>query len=238
MVAENKIILHWLDQSRSHRILWLLELLNVNYELKIYKRNKGFRAPKELYDVHPLGKSPIIDVVKPSGEKETIAETACIIEYLIDNYDHEQKFAPVTDEGKKQVNYFLHYTEGSLQPYITGAFVTAFAKTQAPFGTQTLIGIITGRMNDMYYKTEAITNFKYLETIAKKNDGGWFVDNKLTAVDIMFAYPIAEVVFFTPDGGELFQKKNYPYLAKWAKKVENDPAYKKATSVIDSQSKL
>lgn len=77
-VPENPLVLHHLNNSRSQRILWLLEELNVNYEIKYYKRQPDMLAPKELKDVHPLGKSPVI-----TDGRHTIAESGAIVEYLV-----------------------------------------------------------------------------------------------------------------------------------------------------------
>lgn len=240
-MAGNKIILHWLNMSRSNRILWLLEILGVDYEVKVYKRTPGFRAPKELEKVHPLGKSPVIEVVKPDGQKEVIAETACIIEYLLENYDHAHKLAPATDEGRKKVNYYLHYTEASLQPYLTGALVNLMAKKQVPFGINFLVGAVTGKINDMYYKSESIKNLHYLEDIAKENDGNYFVDNKLTGADIILSFPVAELVFAADDSRGLFDnhpKELFPYLYKWSQLILNDANFKKCDEIVAAQSKL
>ncbi|CAH6718687.1 glutathione S-transferase 1 [[Candida] jaroonii] len=237
-MTDSKIILHWLNFSRSNRILWLLELLDIDYELKLYQRTKAFRAPKELYDIHPLGKSPVIEVVK-SGKSEVIAETGRIIEYLVDNYDHQGKLKPLTDEGKGQVSYYLHYTEGTLQPYLTGSLVNSLAKDQAPFGFKTLVGAITGQLNNQYFGKELLTNLQYLEDIAAKNKGGYFVDDKLTAADVVLSFPIAEAIFASPERIQPLLKKSpdqaYPYLKKWSQLVFNDPSYKKTLEVVKAK---
>jgi len=121
-----KITLHWLNQSRSHRILWLLEELNVDYELKIYKRQPNMLAPPELKEVHPLGKSPVLEVQAEGLPPIVIAESGAIIEYLLDHYgpDFIPKRYPEGKEGQVgaetpewiRFRHFMHYTEGSLQP--------------------------------------------------------------------------------------------------------------------------
>ena len=126
--SQPKIILHWLEKSRSHRILWLLEELNVDYELKTYKRVDMF-APPELKEIHPLGKSPVIGIQAP-GQSQTrvLAESALIVEYITDYFG--KKMVPIRwPEGKDQSNgfgeeteewmryrYLMHYVEGSLMP--------------------------------------------------------------------------------------------------------------------------
>jgi glutathione S-transferase len=121
-----KLTLHWLNKSRSHRVLWLLEELNVEYELKTYQRQPDMRAPPELRKVHPLGKSPVLEVQGDGLEPIKIAESAAIIEYLLDHFG--QSYIPKRYlEGKEgqvgaetpewiRFRHFMHYAEGSLQP--------------------------------------------------------------------------------------------------------------------------
>jgi glutathione S-transferase len=128
-----------LEQSRSQRILWLLEELKVPYELEIFHRNKDTKlAPPELKKVHALGKSPVITVT-PSGSTEpvTIAESAFIIEYLLDHFYQGSTLLP-TRYKKEQIGkaggeteewlrfrYFMHYAEGSLMTLMLIGLIAA-----------------------------------------------------------------------------------------------------------------
>jgi glutathione S-transferase len=126
-----------LEQSRSQRILWLLEELKLFYELQIFHRNpKSHFAPPELKKIHALGKSPVISVKHPdSSEPVIVAESAFIVEYLLDHFGQESTLLPKRykegQEGKvggeteqwMRFKYFLHYAEGSLMPYMTVALV-------------------------------------------------------------------------------------------------------------------
>ncbi|KAF5380058.1 hypothetical protein D9615_006136 [Tricholomella constricta] len=105
------ITVHHLNNSRSQRILWLLEELEVPYQVKQYKRAADFRAPKELLEVSPLGKSPAI-----TDDSITLAESGAIIEYLISKYGSGKFQAPTSGPGYLHNLYFLHYAEGSLMP--------------------------------------------------------------------------------------------------------------------------
>jgi glutathione S-transferase len=123
--SKPKVTLHWLERSRSHRILWLLEELNVDYDLKTYKRLPTMLAPDELKEVHPLGKSPVIGVQGPGQSKpRVIAESALIVEYISDHFG-ENLIPKRWPEGKEKqlgeeteawlrYRYFMHYAEGSL----------------------------------------------------------------------------------------------------------------------------
>jgi hypothetical protein len=126
-----------LEQSRSHRILWLLEELQLKYELKTFKRRADKLAPAELKEVHPLGKSPLITIQAPGAEKPLVlAESGAIVEYLCDHFSSArptlvpQRYAP-GNEGKvggeteewMRYRYFMHYVEGSLMPFLVMTLV-------------------------------------------------------------------------------------------------------------------
>jgi glutathione S-transferase len=114
--------------------LWLLEELKVNYELKIYKRGQDGQAPRELKEVHPLGKSPVIGVQGPNMAKpKIIAESAVIVEFLLDHFGksmipeqyptgHEGEIGAETEEWSRY-RYFMHFAEGSVMPYLLVATV-------------------------------------------------------------------------------------------------------------------
>src|SRR6185295_20210501 len=105
------IIVHHLNNSRSQRVLWLLEELGLEYDIKRYQRDaQSMLAPPELRAVHPLGKSPVI-----SDGGVTIAESGAILEYLVDTYG-KGRLKPTGAPDLLQYRYFMHYAEGSLMP--------------------------------------------------------------------------------------------------------------------------
>src|SRR5688500_15599213 len=104
--------LHHLDRSRSQRVLWMLEELRVPFELVRYARDgKSLRAPAELREVHPLGKAPVLE----DGTR-VIAESAAILEYLLERFDPDGRFAPQGEDERLRYRYWMHYAEGSLMP--------------------------------------------------------------------------------------------------------------------------
>lgn len=117
-----------LEQSRSHRIAWLLEELNLSYDLKTFKRGSDMLAPAELKNIHPLGKSPVISIESPATSKPLVlAESGAIVEFLCDNFGGEKlipnKYAPgkegqIGGESESWLRYrfYMHYAEGSLMP--------------------------------------------------------------------------------------------------------------------------
>lgn len=128
-----KLTLHWLDRSRSHRIVWLLEELGLQYDIKVYKRQSNMLAPPELTNIHPLGKSPVLEVQTEGSEPIVVAESAVIVEYLLDHFG-QQLIPKQYVEGKQdqvggetqeylRYRYFMHYAEGSLMPFLVFTLV-------------------------------------------------------------------------------------------------------------------
>jgi glutathione S-transferase len=129
-------LLSRLEKSRSQRILWLLEELNVPYEVKTFKRGKDMLAPKELREIHPLGKSPVISVQSSATPKPiVIAESGMIVEYLCDHFGGDKLIPTRYAEGKEgqiggeteewlRYRYYMHFSEGSLMPFLVFKLVT------------------------------------------------------------------------------------------------------------------
>lgn len=119
-----------LEKSRSQRILWLLEELDIDYDLKTFKRGSDMLAPKELKEVHPLGKSPVVGVQSSNTDEPLIlAESGFIAEYLCEHFNGERLVPKRYKEGKEgqvggetaewlRFRYFMHYAEGSLMPLL------------------------------------------------------------------------------------------------------------------------
>lgn len=133
--AKPKVTLYWLEKSRSHRILWLLEELKVDYELKTFKRGKDMLAGPELKEIHPLGKSPVISVDIPGREKPmVVAESGDIVEFICENYGSHlipQKYQVGKEnqiggetESWLRYRYFMHYAEGSLMSLLIAGLLT------------------------------------------------------------------------------------------------------------------
>ena len=124
------LIVHHLENSRSQRILWLLEELGVEYEIKAYKRDpETSLAPPDMRDVHPLGKAPMI-----TDGDVTIAESGAIIEYLMDTYDDGTLRPPAGTPERRTWTYWLHYAEGSFMPLmILSLIVNRIETAKMPF---------------------------------------------------------------------------------------------------------
>src|SRR4051794_21840615 len=134
------ITVHHLNNSRSQRVLWLLEELELPYEIVKYQRDpKTMLAPASLRAIHPLGKSPVIT----DGEA-TLAESGAILEYLVEPYGRGAMSPPPGTGAYRRYRYFMHYAEGSLMPLLLMKLVFAKVKTDAPFLIRPVAKAIAG----------------------------------------------------------------------------------------------
>jgi glutathione S-transferase len=208
------IIVHHLENSRSQRILWLLEELSLPYEIKTYKRDKEtLLAPPELKAVHPLGKSPVI-----TDNGKVIAESAVIIDYLVNKYG-KGTLKPSGEDDLLKYQYWLHYAEGSLMTPLLMTLV--FQKVQdspMPFFAKPIAKKIADSVRKAWINPQLKLHLEFMESEISKT--GWFAGNSFSAADIMMSYPLEAL----QERGGLKQ----PHLSAFLKKVTERPAYKKA----------
>jgi len=202
------IILHHLNASRSFRILWLLEEINQPYELKSYFRDKTTNlAPQELKNIHPLGKSPVIEL-----DGKVIAESGAIVEILI------EKFAPQLMPAKDSDSYvdylqWVHFSESSaMVPYLLNIFNSIELKS----GTQL-------KFLDQYAHAELDKVFSYLDQqlVGKK----FLVDNCLTGADFMIGFVVYGLI------NSLNIRSKYLNIEQYVKSLENLESWQKAMSI-------
>jgi glutathione S-transferase len=239
---EDKFVLHWLDNSRSHRTLWMLDLLKLDYEVKVYLRHpETWRGPKSLFKVHPLGKAPILEIHFADGtDPLQLVESGFIMQYLLKYYDPEGLLTPDDEAGRLMLDYYLHYAEGSLEHILMALLINSTAKTIAPFGMKSIAKLVANGLNQGYYIHEYRLNMDYLEAQLIENGTGYFISNKLTAADIILSFPIYENLFDNEDGvkectgdkRDIY--KLWPNLGAWCiRVVRNDPSYKKISKMMD-----
>jgi glutathione S-transferase len=176
------ITLHHLNNSRSQRILWLLEELGTPYEIKRYQRDpKTMRAPAELRAVHPLGKSPVIT----EGEL-TLAETGAIVDYLVET---SGGFGPPADGPLHwQYRHFLHYAEGSAMPPLLMKLVFGRIPAGLPKLLRPLMRPAFAKLDDVFLEPQLQAHADYWErTLAAT---GWFAGPEISAADIMMSFPL------------------------------------------------
>ena len=179
------ITVHHLNNSRSQRILWMLEELGLEYDIKYYERDpKTMLAPASLRQVHPLGKSPVIT----DGEL-TLAESGAIIEYLVDKYGRG-RFAPSPDTPERlRYTYWLHYAEGSAMPPLLLRLVfDRLEQEPLPFFIKPIAKLISSRTKSSFITPQIAQHFDYLEAELGKNL--WFVGDEFTAADVQISFPI------------------------------------------------
>jgi glutathione S-transferase len=205
------ITVHHLENSRSQRILWLLEELGLPYAVVRYERDKSTMfAPPELRAIHPLGKSPVIvDDDTGAGPSRTVAETGAIMEYVVDKADGRLG-RPTDLENALRYRYFLHYAEGSLMPPLLIKLV---------LGKIPLIGkTAQGRMQPMID-----IHLDFVE--AELSSRPWFAGDAFTAADVIMSFPL-EAACERGDIG-----KSRPATTAWLAKIHARPAYRAALAV-------
>ena len=209
------IIVHHLNDSRSQRVLWLLEELGLDYEVRRYQRDsRTMLAPPELLAVHPLGKSPVIE-----DGGVTVAETGAIVEYLLETYGAGRlKPAPGTEDARRYT-YWLHYAEGSAMTPLLLKLIFSRMPSQAPALIRPIVkGVsktVLGRMVDPQLKNHTA----YWETGLARS--GWFAGDEFTAADIMMSFPL-EASAARADGGPR------PGAQAFLQRIHARPAYQRA----------
>ncbi len=184
------IILHHLVESRSYRIAWLLEALNIPYEVKVYQRDpKTYGAPESLKQIDPLGKSPVIT----DGDL-VIAESGAIIEYLIDTYDSEQQFKPKDGRALLDYRYWLHFAEGSMMPLLVMRLVLSKSvERPMPFFIKPVIKKFVQALNQHFIDPRIIPQLELVEKHLSNNQ--WFAGDKISGADfqMMLALQLANM---------------------------------------------
>lgn len=206
------ITLHHLEQSRSLRIIWALEELGVEYQIKHYKRLPTFAAPPELKAIHPLGKSPVLT----DGDL-TIAESAVILEYLQATYDKDNKFKPQNSKDLMQYNYWMHYAEGSLMPYLVMTLVMTNMPKHVPFIIRPIAKKISDGVKGGFINPRLKEHTAFLEDYFSKNE---YAAGQFSFVDIQLSFPVVAM--------QERIKGNKPQIVAYAERIQQRPAFQKA----------
>ena len=178
------IVVHHLDHSRSQRVLWLLEELGLDYEIRRYARDpKTMLAPASLRAVHPLGKSPVI----VDGDK-TLAESGAILEYLVDAYGAGRFAPPRGAPDHLRYAYFMHYAEGSLMPPLSMKLVFLRLPRAAPFLVRPIAGAIASKALASYVDPQIERHLDFLE--GELEHRPWFAGDEFSAADIQMSFPL------------------------------------------------
>ena len=211
------ITVHHLNNSRSQRILWLLEELGVEYEIRKYQRDpKTMLAPPELKAVHPLGKSPLI-----SDGDLVVAESGAIVEYLVERYGQGRLVPPSGSPDKLKYTFFLHFAEGSAMPPLLMKLVfDRIENGPMPFFAKPIARTIARKVKDNFVNPNIKSQLDYLESELATRD--WFAGSELSAADIQMSFPLEAAA---SRGGLDAQ---YPRLSNFLQRIHARPAYVRA----------
>ena len=212
------ITVHHLNNSRSQRVLWLLEEMQTPYEIKRYQRDpKTMLAPPELRAVHPLGKSPVI-----TDDGNTLAESGLIVEYLADRYSQGELIAPPGTPARLRAGYWLHYAEGSAMPPLLLKLVFHRVETApVPFFVRPIAKGIAAKVQDSFVDPQIKLHLDYLEGELATSE--WFGGDRFSVADIMLSFPLEAA---TARGG--LTAASYPKLTAFLQRIHARPAYQRA----------
>lgn len=211
------LVVHHLNNSRSQRVLWLLEELGLPYEIVRYQRDpQTMLAPESLRRVHPLGKSPVL-----TDNDRVQAESGAIVEYLVDRYG-KGRLAPARDSAERlRYTYWLHYAEGSaMSPLLLKLIFAKVASAKMPFFVKPIAKGIVDNVNRRFIHPQLKLHFDYLESELAKNP--WFVADEFSAADIQLSFPIEAAAARGVIG------THRPRLSDWLARIHARPAYQRA----------
>ncbi len=208
------ITVHHLENSRSHRILWLLEELGLPYEIRHYRRDaKTSLAPPELLKVHPLGKSPVIT----DGDL-TIAESGAIVEYLVDRYGKGGLIPPHGSPERLRYTYWLHFAEGTAMPPLVMKLVfNRIEKGPMPFFARPIARGIARKVKSGFIDPNLERIVAYME--GELGASEWFAGDAFTAADIQMSFPVQAAAS---------RVGVRPNLTRFLERIHARPAYKRA----------
>lgn len=211
------ITVHHLENSRSQRILWLLEELGVPYEVKRYDRDKKTNlAPKELLKVHPTGKSPVIE-----DDGVVIAETGAIVEHLIEERGNGRLAPARGTPGWRRYRYWMHAAEGSYMPPLVLSLMLGRMETAPmPFFAKPIAKKLTGAVREGYLNHTIAGLFGYFDAELQKS--AFLAGDELTGADIMMSFPAEAMLQRGPAALKTARLKAY------VEKLQARPAYKRA----------
>jgi len=211
------ITVHHLENSRSQRVLWLLEELGLDYEIVRYARDpKTLLAPPELRAIHPLGKSPVV-----VDDGDVLAESGAIIEALVERHDAAQALAPPPGSRERlRWRYWLHYAEGSAMPPLLLALVfSRVEKAPMPFFARPVARGIVGKAMAGFIRPQLKLHADYLEAELAK--AAWFGGADFSAADIQMSFPVEALA-------ARLGIDRYPRLQDWLQRIHARPAWQRA----------
>lgn len=206
---------HHLNNSRSQRVLWLLEELGVPYEIVRYQREPSMQAPKELRAIHPLGKSPVI-----TDNGNTIAESGAIVEYIVETYGNGRLIPPPKTPERLRYTYWLHYAEGSAMPLLVQKLLFTVIPKRAPALMRPLMKMAFGQVLATLVDPQLKQHITFWEGELLKSE--WFAGNEFTAADVQMSFPLEAA------SSRAGLDESYPKAMAFLKRIHARPAYQRA----------
>lgn len=210
------IKLHHLNNSRSQRVIWLLEELGLEYEIIKYKRNPITQlAPKALRDIHPLGKSPVLE-----DSDNIVAESGNIFEYLLTKHDLKNTMHPKKEDNIYwKYNFWLHFSEGSMMgPLIMSLILNKVTSVPMPFFIKPAAKLLVKGVNEGYLGKQIVSMFNYIEE--ELQDKKWLLGDKLSAADLIMSFPLEASIEAKLTATDYPNIKNYVARFKDLKKYK------------------
>ncbi|KAI0732617.1 thioredoxin-like protein [Fomitopsis betulina] len=212
--SSGQLVVHHLNNSRSQRVLWLLEELGVPYELKKYQRAPDMRAPAELKAVNPMGTAPVI-----TDGSSNLAESGAIVEYIIRKYANGRSRPPAS--GELDDLYYTHIAEGSLMPLIVNNLIMGILTERTPWLLRPIVGFLMNKLRGVIVEPGLRTYAQLIEKRLTEVDGSWIAGGEEpTAADYMMIFPLENMLMMRPE-----------YLGinteRYIRRVHLRPAYQK-----------
>jgi glutathione S-transferase len=214
--------LHHLNNSRSQRIVWMLEAVGADYSIKVYKRDaKTNLAPQELKDIHPLGRAPVL-----THEGKVIAESGAICDYIARQFPDSGLLPEATSDSFNDVQFWSHYAEGSFMPSLVASMILEKARAKAsPFFVRYIADKLIDGIMDAYFAKNIKGNLVFVEAHLAQNR--WFVGDTPTLADVQMSFGL-EALF---DAGKL---KPFKYMTAYVQQLRNLDSHRSAMSKMKS----
>ncbi len=212
-----ELTVHHLDNSRSQRILWLLEELGVDYDIEFYKRDeKTMRAPPELGRIHPLGRAPIVTI----GDDIVLVESGAVIDELLDRYGKGRLRPEPGTEAYRRYRFWLHYAEGSLMPpLLVKLVVSRIRSAPVPFIVKPVAKGIASKVDEGFTDPEIKRHLTFIDSELGKHR--WLAGDELTGADMQMSFPLEGAAARTDMGTK------YPNIARYIEAIHARPAYQR-----------
>ncbi len=211
------ITVHHLNNSRSQRVLWLLEELGLPYEITKYQRDpKTMLAPPALTQVHPLGKSPVI-----TDDGFTVAESGAIVEYLVERYGNGRLAPPIGTKERQRWRYWMHFAEGSaMPPLLLKLIFDRIPQTPMPFFVKPVARAISARVLATMVEPNLKRQLDFMEGELGRSE--WFAGDEFSAADIQMSFPVEAAAM------RAGLDASRPRLMAFLKRIHARPAYRQA----------